>query len=129
MNNITIIEFGFRIISRIMEILEGVIGLDPYDFSDDTRPEFKNCLIYILRRSILTRDMIITVLFEDLSKESYFLISVLGPNSFIVFVGGVYSSIGGTEFTPLVKWNIINLKWNIFTCFSIRPPAIHHLSW
>ena len=81
MNNITIIEFGFRIISRIMEILEG-------DFSDDTKPEFKNCLIYILRRSILTRDMIITVSFEDLSKESYFLISVLGPNSFIVFVGG-----------------------------------------
>ena len=39
MNNITIIEFGFRIISRIMEILEGVIGLDPYDFSDDTKPE------------------------------------------------------------------------------------------
>ena len=37
MNNITIIEFGFRIISRIMEILEGVIGLDPYDFSDDTK--------------------------------------------------------------------------------------------
>ena len=90
MNNITIIEFGLRINSRIMEILEGVIGLDPYDFSDDTKPEFKNCLIYILRRSILTRDMIITVLlFEDLSKESYFLISVLGPNSFIVFVGGI----------------------------------------
>ena len=88
MNNITIIEFGFRIISRIMEILEGVIGLDLYDFSDDTKPEFKNCLIYILRRSTLTRDMIITVLFEDLSKESYFLISILGPNSFIVFVGG-----------------------------------------
>ena len=88
MNNITIIEFGFRIISRIMDILEDVIGLDRYDFSDDTKPEFKNCLIYILRRSILTRDMIITVLFEDLSKESYFLISVLGPNSFIVFVGG-----------------------------------------
>ena len=88
MNNITIIEFGFRIISRIMEILEGVIGLDQYDFSDDTKSEFKNCLIYILRRSILTRDMIITVLFEDLSKESYFLISVLGTNSFIVFVGG-----------------------------------------
>ena len=88
MNNITIIEFGFRIISRIMDILEDVIGLDRYDFSDDTQPEFQNCLIYILRRSILTRDMIITVLFEDLSKESYFLISVLGPNSFIVFVGG-----------------------------------------
>ena len=88
MNNITIIEFGFRIISRIMEILEGIIGLDLYDFSDDTKPEFKNCLIYILRRSTLTRDMIITVLFEDLSKESYFLISILGPNSFIVFVGG-----------------------------------------
>ena len=88
MNNVTIIEFGFRIISRIMEILEGVIGLDLYDFSDDTKPEFKNCLIYILRRSTLTRDMIITVLFEDLPKESYFLISILGPNSFIVFVGG-----------------------------------------
>ena len=71
-----------------MEILEGVIGLDLYDFSDDTKPEFENCLIYILRRSILTRDMIITVLLEDLSKEFYFLISVLGPNSFIVFVGG-----------------------------------------
>ena len=88
MNNITIIEFGFRIISRIMDILEDVIDLDRYDFSDDTKSEFKNCLIYILRRSILTRDMIITVLFEDLSKESYFLISVLGPNSVIVFVGG-----------------------------------------
>ena len=55
-----------------MEILEGVIGLDLYDFSDDTKSEFTNCLIYILRRSILTRDMIITVLSEDLSKESYF---------------------------------------------------------
>ena len=72
MNNKTIIEFGFRIISRIMEILEGVIGLDLHNFSDDTKPEFNNCLIYILRRSILTRDMIITVLSEDLSKESYF---------------------------------------------------------
>ena len=71
-----------------MEILEGVIGLDLYDFSDDTKPEFENCLIYILRRSILTCDMIITALLEDLSKEFYFLISVLGPNSFIVFVGG-----------------------------------------
>ena len=88
MNNKTIIEFGFRIISRIMEILEGVIGLDLYDFSDDTKAEFKNCLIYIMRRSILTLDMIITVLSEDLSKESYFLISVLVPNSFIVFFKG-----------------------------------------
>ena len=126
MNNITIIEFGFRIISRIMEILEGVIGLDLYDFSDDTKPKFKNCLIYIVRRSLLTRDMIITVLSEDLFNESYFLISVLVPNSFIVF-WGVYSSMGGTEFSPLVKWNLINLKWNTFTCFSIRPPAIHHI--
>ena len=82
MNNITIIEFGFRIISRTMDILEDVIGLDQYDFSDDTKPEY-----WLL--SILTRDMIITVLFEDLSKESYFLISVLGPNSVIVFVGGI----------------------------------------
>ena len=89
MNNKEIIEFGFRIISRIMEILEGVIGLDLYDFSDDTKPEFNNCLIYILRRSILTRNMIITVLSEDFSKESYFLISVLVLNSFIVFLGGM----------------------------------------
>ena len=41
MNNKTVIEFGFRIIWRIMEILEGVIGntlLDLHNSSYDTQP-------------------------------------------------------------------------------------------
>ena len=41
MNDKTIIEFGFRIIWRIMEILEGVIGntlLDLHNSSYDTQP-------------------------------------------------------------------------------------------
>ena len=48
MNNKTIIEFGFRIIWRIMEILEGVIRLhrtllDLQNFSYDTKAELINC--------------------------------------------------------------------------------------
>ena len=42
MNNKTIIEIGFRIIWRIMEILEGVIRLGPlldlHNSSQDTQP-------------------------------------------------------------------------------------------
>ena len=44
MNNKTIIEFGFRIIWRIMEISEGVIRrgriLDLRNSSSDTQPHF-----------------------------------------------------------------------------------------
>ena len=49
MNNKTIIEFGFRIIRRIMEITEGVIRrgrktlLDLHNSSYDTKAEFSNC--------------------------------------------------------------------------------------
>ena len=46
MNNKTIIEFGFRIIWRIMEIWEGVIRLgvlDLHNSSDDTKAEVNNC--------------------------------------------------------------------------------------
>ena len=38
MNNKTIIEFGFRIIGRIMEISGSVILLDLHNYSDDTQP-------------------------------------------------------------------------------------------
>ena len=40
MNNKTIIEFGFRIIWRIMEISEGVIRLDLHNSSSDTQPHY-----------------------------------------------------------------------------------------
>ena len=38
MNNKTIIEFGFRIIWRIIEVSEGGIFLDLHNSSDDTQP-------------------------------------------------------------------------------------------
>ena len=46
MNNKTIIDFGFRIIWRIMEIWDGVIRLgvlDLHNSSDDTKAEVNNC--------------------------------------------------------------------------------------
>ena len=54
MNNKTIIEFGFRIIWRIMEISEGVIHLndntllDLHNFSQDTQPHSLIILLNIL---------------------------------------------------------------------------------
>ena len=42
MNNKTIIEFGFRIIWRIMEILEDNTLLDLHNSLDDRKAEFNN---------------------------------------------------------------------------------------
>ena len=60
-----------------MEISEGVIGLDLYNFSDDTKAEFNNCNIFCEDRywhviMLYTKSMIITVLSDDMSKECYF---------------------------------------------------------
>ena len=45
--DLTVIEFSFRIIWRIMEIWEGVIrlGLDLHNSSDDAKAKFNNCFL------------------------------------------------------------------------------------
>ena len=45
--DLTVIEFSFRIILRIMEISKGVIrlGLDLHNSKDDTKAKFNNCFI------------------------------------------------------------------------------------
>ena len=42
---LAIIEFGFRIIGRIMEIEADNSLLDFHNYSDDTKAEFNNCFI------------------------------------------------------------------------------------
>ena len=51
--DLTVIEFSFRIIWRIMEISEGVIrlGLDLHNSRDDAKAKFIIVLLFILNNS------------------------------------------------------------------------------
>ena len=48
---LAIIEFGFRIIWRIMEIEADNSLLDFHNYSDDTKAEFNNFLLFIQNNS------------------------------------------------------------------------------